>query len=441
MISRVMSPLSVLLLVVVPVDAATRRVPTEYATIQAGLDASVAGDSVLVATGTYTHVEVRYLDGPFGWTACVFMVDGVVLKSESGPASTVISMQEAPGPQDSVVLARNLASPQTSVEGFTITTTLALRGSYLLGRMTYRNCIFQDLDANQSTGGGIAANGDLTLIGCEFVNCRAEGGGAIYHAHGRLEMYDTIVRDCGHIAVLGSGSIDPPVESALVEGCTFENCWNESSGGGALGIGSYYGGVVIRGCRFMSNEAGGTGGAGMSLGSLGPGSIVQNCLFINNRAVGGNGLGGAIKATSSIGALTVRGCTFWANYAPTVSGGAAVALGANGSALANNVIAGCQGYGAVYAYNVNLQSSCNVFWQNEGGQGQYYTPGSTDRVVDPLFCDIEAEDFHVMVGSPCVPPGSLDCGQIGLLGAGCGVVAVEPWSWGRVKSSFRAGRP
>lgn len=35
-----------------PASAITRHVPAEYATIQAGIDASVAGDSVLVGPGT-----------------------------------------------------------------------------------------------------------------------------------------------------------------------------------------------------------------------------------------------------------------------------------------------------------------------------------------------------------------------------------------------------
>jgi hypothetical protein len=101
------------------------------------------------------------------------------------------------------------------------------------------------------------------------------------------------------------------------------------------------------------------------------------------------------------------------------------------------VIAGCAGRGAVSAYNANLQSSCNVFWQNAGGLGIYYTPGPTDRIVDPLFCDVVGGDFRVMMGSPCIPPGSLDCGQIGAFGQGCGTVAVEPQTWGEIKAAYR----
>lgn len=420
--------------------AVTRHVPGEYATIQSGLDASASGDSVLVAPGTYTHYSIRDFGEPFDWTACVFMTDGVVLRSEAGAAATVIDAHLMNGPQPIAINARFMAGDETAIEGFTVTLApTGSRGAYLLGRLTFRDCIFRDLDVGQSSGGGIAANGNLTLIGCVFDDCRAHNGGAIYHANGWIEMFDCVVRDCGNVGVLCAGNSVPPVESSHIEGCTFEQCFNMSAGGGGLHVSSHYGGTVIRGCRFVGNEGGSSGGAGLYLGALGPGSIVEDCLFLSNRAIGPNGLGGGIKATSSLSAVTVRRCTFWGNFAPTVSGGEAVALGGLGSRLENNVIAGSIGpAGAVYVDEIPLISTCNVFWENEGGLGVGYTPGPTDRIVDPLFCDVDAEDFTVRVDSPCIPPGSVDCGQIGNFGPGCGTISVDAQSWSEIKGAYRA---
>lgn len=57
------------------VHAATIRVPSDQSTIQDGLDASVSGDTVLVAPGTYTGEGKRGL---------YFQGKVIVLRSEGG---------------------------------------------------------------------------------------------------------------------------------------------------------------------------------------------------------------------------------------------------------------------------------------------------------------------------------------------------------------------
>jgi hypothetical protein len=92
--------------------------------------------------------------------------------------------------------------------------------------------------------------------------------------------------------------------------------------------------------------------------------------------------------------------------------------------------------GAVSAYQIPLVSACNVFWQNAPGTS--YVPSPTDRIVDPLHCDPVAGDFELMAGSPCLPSGSIGCGLIGAFGEGsCGVISVDPKSWGEVKAAYR----
>ena len=90
-----------------------------------------------------------------------------------------------------------------------------------------------------------------------------------------------------------------------------------------------------------------------------------------------------------------------------------------------------------------LFSSCNVFWANEAGNaGGTYVLDPTDRETNPLFCDPVGGDYTLQSSSPCLPENSQGCGQIGVFGEGCGVVSVEPQSWGKIKDAYRqGGRP
>ena len=85
-LSNLILSLSIIILTVAvsPVQSATIHVPADEPTIQAGINAAVAGDTVLVADGTYTGDGNRDID---------FGGKGVVLKSENGPEVTIIDCQ------------------------------------------------------------------------------------------------------------------------------------------------------------------------------------------------------------------------------------------------------------------------------------------------------------------------------------------------------------
>jgi len=72
----------------ISINAATIHVPADQPTIQAGIDATVNGDTVLVADGTYTGDGNRDID--FGGKS-------IVLKSENGSVLTVIDCEGNPG--------------------------------------------------------------------------------------------------------------------------------------------------------------------------------------------------------------------------------------------------------------------------------------------------------------------------------------------------------
>jgi pectin methylesterase-like acyl-CoA thioesterase len=84
-------------------SATVLHVPSEYSTIQAGIDASVNGDTVLVAPGIY-HEHLN------------FSGKGILLKSVEGPATTITRQLDGVP----LVTFNTNEGPSSIIQGFTI---------------------------------------------------------------------------------------------------------------------------------------------------------------------------------------------------------------------------------------------------------------------------------------------------------------------------------
>ncbi|MHC4620243.1 MAG: S8 family serine peptidase, partial [Planctomycetota bacterium] len=165
---------------IVPVTLIVRApallpVPSVYPTIQAAVDAAGDGSVVLVAPGTYTGDGNRDID--FGGKA-------VILRSESGPAYTVIDCR---GDVTEPHRAFNFRSGETalsSVEGFTVTGGCAAFGGameIISASPTIKNCIFTRNNAH--SGGAIDCYfAAPALTNCLFTRNNACWGGALESA-------------------------------------------------------------------------------------------------------------------------------------------------------------------------------------------------------------------------------------------------------------------
>ena len=180
----------------------TISVPGDLSTIQAAINVAIAGDTVLVADGTYTGPGNRNLD---------LLGKDLVLRSENGPASTIIDCEN---------LGRgiNVINGETSdavIDGFTITNgdTTGLGGANggagirIVGSSpTIRNCVVTGcfggagggvlvggmlsdplfekcriIGNEGSSGGGVRVRfGTVTLVDCEIAGNRASTVGGIY---------------------------------------------------------------------------------------------------------------------------------------------------------------------------------------------------------------------------------------------------------------------
>ena len=76
---------------------------------------------MLVAPGTYSQVSERTILGQ-PWTAIVFLRADILVRSEQGLESTILDLQQLPGPRTVVVAAIDIPTGDSmSLEGFTIT--------------------------------------------------------------------------------------------------------------------------------------------------------------------------------------------------------------------------------------------------------------------------------------------------------------------------------
>ena len=243
---RGIAALGALLVGAATTDGATLHVPSEYPTIQAGIDGASAGDTVLVAPGLYIDYETRG-----SANSSVFMKDGVALVSEGGSSVTEIHMPISAG-DCSIILASDMPSVTTAVEGFTLTSVPLYESAawlHELGRVTFRDCVFRDLVGYVTNAGLNVNNGDVDF-GCRFVNRQTTGtslGAGIYHDDGRIGYATRTSRTATarHLRRRRRHR-----EQAIIENCQFVNCQAPRAGGQHR----RRRGTTIRGCFFGATQ-------------------------------------------------------------------------------------------------------------------------------------------------------------------------------------------
>jgi hypothetical protein len=220
--------------------------------------------------------------------------------------------------------------------------------------------------------------------------------------------------------------------SLTVRRCRFVGNTSSSSSS-AISAGYLTGIGVIEDCWFEGN-------VGLAVSTNSGVQAIRNCTFLNSS--GGSGNCAAVGCLAA--SIVMEGNTFWGSHVTIdwTPGASAVYVAGGSATFRNNAIVNSTGNQAVgIDSDVTFQTSCNVYWDNPLGNTSGFQPDSTDLQADPLFCDVGALDFHVNAASPCIPGnGHPSCTElIGAWDAACGVVSVEPWSWGRIKNGFRSG--
>ncbi len=256
-------------------QARTLRVPSQYPTIQAGIDSSVDGDTVLVADGTYIGEGNRNIR---------FNGRIIVVRSENGPESCIIDGENANG---GFVFTWGDSSLAAMVEGFKI----------INGR------------GHGSDGGGIYCNhGCATIRNCIVVNCRAIYGGGIYIDGSSPVFEDCIIRDNVSFGYCGGIHCDASPGAVFNRCLITGNVSNNIRSYQSAGIWCRYSNPVISNCTISGNTINGTtldNGAGIFLGGC-EAEIV-------NTIVEGNIGGGGVFLIDSPNS-TISYCDFHNNH-------------------------------------------------------------------------------------------------------------------------------
>ena len=269
----------VFILVSFPAQARIIHVPSDSSTIQKGINGAVYGDTVLVAPGTYyEHIN--------------FLNKQILLKSEVGPESTIISKAH----NDTSIVT--FSSGEGVLEGFTITG----------GNLT----------ANDSHGGGIYCGYLSTprIVGNIIRNNNAAVGGGVYLGpNGSPNLINNIILE--NSAAEGAGIYSDNDNRGRTEGnLVLRN--NAINHGGGLYVSANHDTILIKNNTFHQNSANLGGG----IYSSNPNPVVK----IKNNIISGTlqGYGFACAQNSS---PIVTYNDFWNNQPLDIGGASGCSAG------------------------------------------------------------------------------------------------------------------
>ena len=310
----------------------------DFDNIQAAVDAASDGDEIIVAPGTYTSTADEVVD---------MLGKEIWLHSSGGAEVTIIDGEET----RRGILCDNSETPNTIIEGFTITNGYSGSGvDYYHGGGMYNvnssptltDCIFTNNIATNWGGAMCNYGSSPTLTTCTFTDNTADNGGGIQNA----SFSNPTLTDCiftNNIAANRGGGMRNDYDSnPTLTTCTFTGNSATIRGGGMENSG---GSTTLTTCTFTSNSA--DSGGGM-YNTSGNNSTLTDCIFTNNTAIS-NG-GGMLNVGSN---PTLSYCTFTDN---TADYGGGMYNGSNSSPTLTNCTL-CS----------NTPNQISGTWTDEGG--------------------------------------------------------------------------
>jgi parallel beta-helix repeat protein len=365
-----------------PNDRIVLRVPLDYPTIGAAINASYTGDTVIVAAGTYTGPNNRDLD----------------------PGTREIVIRGVP--DETTIDCENLGG------GFLITG----------GQTTAFHII--DVIVTRAEESGIYVEDSSPWIEGGAVTHCASAGISMVVSGGKIERCRIANNSESGISLYDS---NPQIKSCTIQG-------NQSSGNGG-GIQCNSSNATIEGCEITGNVAA-WGGAGINVANGNP--LIKDCQITGNQSPQDGGGIYLFECTS-----TIQGCTISRNSADE---GAGVYCDTSDPDISTSILWGnCATVGSEDLWTMfvsTLKVSCSDFDPNGIGPGEVSIEdnGVPNIHADPLFCNMgpcgaTSGDFTLATASPCLAQSC--SGRIGAHGSGCSATPIARVTWGRVKGMYR----
>lgn len=227
-----------------PPPPADLLVPSQYATIQAAINAATTGQNVVVSPGTYAE-------------AINFNGKAITVKSTGGAATTTIN---ATGLNASVVSFVTGETAASTLDGFTLTggAGTLVSGSRRGGGIycvssspTIKNCVITANIVNNIGGGMRCTSSSPTLVDCTFSANTAINGGGVSNGSSSNPSF-TNCSFHNNTGTVTGGAIDNAFSSPTFVGCDFTG--NGSGTGGAI-QNSNTCSPSFNGCTFNDNTA------------------------------------------------------------------------------------------------------------------------------------------------------------------------------------------
>jgi hypothetical protein len=264
-------------------------------------------------------------------------------------------------------------------------------GTIVDSRFENNHCV-----SGAGLGGGLAANGTLTLIEVEFISNTAAAGGGLYTGGVATVIGGRFLQNQ---ATLYGGGLWANYGSITINGAEFLSNTAATDGGGFLSRVN----TNLMNARLLGNTTGGRGGGAAHIPtSGGPAFQMRNSVFANNVA----GSAGAGLYLASAGQTQILNSTF-AGLARNSN--QAISIFAGTVNITNTILAS-------YTLGISrtggtVTEDYNLFYGNTTDKIGTINGGTHDVSGDPIFVDPASDNYHLGADSAAIDKG-IDAGLI-----------------------------